>query len=216
VGDLIEGWLRDVSALAPTAGTPRVAQIGVDLLARWSEPHRRYHGVSHLAEVLAALDELADAGAMTPDEERVAKVAGWLHDAVYEPGASPGANEAASAALAERLLPDAGLGADHVRTVVELVRMTADHAVQEDSAAHRAFHDADLWILAADGQRFDAYCRQVREEYAAVPDAVYGPARSRILRDLALGGSVYLTAYAREDWEVRARANLARELARLS
>ena len=100
--------------------------------------------------------------------------------------------------------------------MVELVRMTADHAVRRDSALHRAFHDADLWILAAPEQRFDEYCGQVREEYAAVPDELFRAARSRILRDLVGAEGIYLTEYGRTHWDGHARDNLDRELARLS
>ena len=93
--------------------------------------------------------------------------------------------------------------------------MTADHVAADGDALQTAFHDADLWVLAADGLRFDEYCAQVREEYASVPDAVFGPARAAILRGLVGSSGLYLTAYGRKNWDAPARTNLARELARL-
>jgi predicted metal-dependent HD superfamily phosphohydrolase len=213
---LITWWTQDVTALSPRADPREVASTGIDLLERWSEPQRRYHSTRHLVEMFWALEDLTDAGELTDVDASLGRVAAWLHDAVYDPTAVVGANESASAELAESLLPRARLDAGAVATVVELVRMTADHAVRRDSPLHRAFHDADLWILAASEHRFDEYCLQVREEYAAVPDPLFRAARAQILRDLVGADGIYLTAYGRTHWDAPARANLDRELARLS
>ncbi len=213
---LITWWTQDIAALAPGADPDAVAAVGADLLARWTEPRRRYHGARHLVEMFWALDDLTDAGELSHEDATVGRVAAWLHDAVYDHAAAPGANEAASAALAGEVLPGLGLDPPAVRTVVDLVKMTADHLGAEGDALQRAFHDADLWILAADEERFDDYCGQVREEYASVPDAIFGPARATILRELVGSAGLYLTAYGRRHWDGPAQANLTRELARLA
>ena len=213
---LITWWTQDVAALSPRADAADVAAAGADLLARWTEPHRRYHGSRHLVEMFWALEEITDAGEIGDREATVARVAAWLHDAVYDPAAVIGANESASAELAEGLLPRLRVDAEDVTTVVELVRMTADHAVRRDSALHRTFHDADLWILAASEPRFDEYCGQVREEYASVPEPLFRAARAQILRDLMSADGIYLTEHGRTHWDAPARVNVDRELARLS
>jgi predicted metal-dependent HD superfamily phosphohydrolase len=213
---LITWWTQDVTALSPRADATEVATTGADLLERWTEPQRRYHSTRHLVEMFWALEDLTDAGELADDEAALGRVAAWLHDAVYDPKAVVGANETASAELAEALLPRVRFDRDRTTAVVELVRMTADHAVRRDSALQRAFHDADLWILAASEQRFDEYCGQVREEYAWVPDDEFRAARSRILQDLVGTDGIYLTDYARQHWEGPAQANLDRELVRLS
>ena len=66
-----------------------------DLLTRWQEPHRHYHDVRHLAQVLTALEELQCS-------DPVVVLAAWFHDAVYEGVA--GEDEEASARLAEESL----------------------------------------------------------------------------------------------------------------
>jgi predicted metal-dependent HD superfamily phosphohydrolase len=213
---LITWWTQDVTAVSPAADAREIAVTGADLLERWTEPQRRYHSTRHLVEMFWALEDLTDAGELSDTEAALGRVAAWLHDAVYEPSAVVGANESASAELAETLLPRLGVDEATVATVVELVRMTADHAVRRDSALHRAFHDADLWILAAPEHRFDEYCGQVREEYASVPDELFRGARSQILRDLVGAEGIYLTEHGRGHWDAAARANLDRELVRLS
>ncbi|WP_052459722.1 DUF4031 domain-containing protein [Tessaracoccus massiliensis] len=66
-----------------------------DLLTRWQDPHRHYHDVRHLAQVLTALEELQCT-------DPVVVLAAWFHDAVYEGVASE--DEEASARLAEESL----------------------------------------------------------------------------------------------------------------
>jgi len=213
---LITWWTQDITSLSPRAAGAEVAATGAELLARWAEPHRRYHSTRHLVEMFWAFEDLTDAGELGDADAALGRIAAWLHDAVYLPSAVIGANESASAELAELLLPRVRLDAESVTTVVELVRMTADHAVRRDSVLHRAFHDADLWILASPEQRFEEYCEQVREEYAAVPEELFRAARAQILRDLAAGDGIYLTEYGRRHWDGVARLNVDRELARLS
>jgi predicted metal-dependent HD superfamily phosphohydrolase len=75
--------------------------------------------------------------------------------------------------------------------------------------------DVDLAILGEDGARFDEYERQVREEYAWVPDLMYRRTRAEVLQRFLDRGSIYSTAGMREWGEERARANLERSLGRL-
>ena len=75
-----------------------VAGAGAALLGRWAEPHRAYHDLAHLSEVLERVDLLA-AEADRPDAVRLAA---WFHDAVYDPTADD--NEERSAHVAETSL----------------------------------------------------------------------------------------------------------------
>ena len=162
-----------------------------------------------------ALEDLEAAGEIGDREACLARLAAWFHDAVYDPHALPGANEADSASYAVTALRPLGLSAAEIRAVEDLVRMTDGHNAPADDALTAAFHDADLWILAAPQERFDAYCAQVREEYAFVPQEAYRAGRTAVLRPFTLRETIYRTAHARHEWEQPARVNLARELARL-
>jgi predicted metal-dependent HD superfamily phosphohydrolase len=215
VAALISWWTLDVRTLAPESHDDAVARTGADLLARWCEPARRYHGTTHLVEMFWALEELEAAGEIDDRQACVARLAAWFHDAVYDARALPGANEADSAAYAAASLRRLGLPAHQVRVVEDLVRMTDGHSTPAEDAVTAAFHDADLWILTAPQERFDAYCAQVREEYAFVQDDAYRAGRSAILQPFADRETVYRTRHARQEWDEPARSNLARELARL-
>ena len=69
------------------------------LVARYSEPHRRYHTLQHLAECFAAFDEIAHLAEHPADVE----LALWFHDAIYDTRRSD--NEQRSAEQSGRNLP---------------------------------------------------------------------------------------------------------------
>ena len=75
--------------------------------------------------------------------------------------------------------------------------------------------DIDLSILGAAPGRFDEYERQVRAEYAWVPEFLFRRKRRQILDEFLARASVFSTAPMRERLEAPARANLGRSLERL-
>ncbi|MBM6402231.1 HD domain-containing protein [Phycicoccus sonneratiae] len=210
-------WLTDGGPALPGAGREALAAVGADLVGRWGEPHRHYHDLRHLAEVLAAVDTLARAGRLRPLDRATALLAAWFHDAVYAVGVADD-NERRSAALAARALGPLGPAEGVVDRVVTLVLDTEAHEIGDEvvDPARPVLHDADLWVLAAPVERFDEYCRQVRAEYEHVPAAMYARARTDVLRPFLVRPHVYRTAHARRVWEPAARENLARELTRLA
>lgn len=176
-----------------------------DLLFRWREPHRAYHGPVHLAETLTALDLLA-ADSAGPGERRTAELALWFHDAIHR-GSTPD-DEDASAELALAILGD--------ERVAGLVRMTAHHDPDPADPAAGLVSDADLAILAANPARYAEYTLQVRTEYAHVPDDDFRAGRAAVLDQLLALPSLYATDRARRQWTARAETNLRAELQALT
>ena len=213
---LLTWWKLDIGELAPAAHGDAVEAIGADLLRRLDEPHRRYHTARHVVEMYGVFEELEREGVISGREAALARVAACFHDAVYEPAAVGGANEADSAELAVRALRSLGLAPDDVERVRRLVLDTEQHDAPVGEGVAAAFHDADLWILAAPEERFDEYCAQVREEYAAVPDPAYAAGRSAVLEPFLRRDTIYATRHGQRTWGDRARVNLAREMARLA
>jgi predicted metal-dependent HD superfamily phosphohydrolase len=201
--DLMADWI----ALA--GGSPAARAIGAELIARWSEPHRRYHDLAHLAAVLRAVDRLAGHAR----DVAAVRLAAWFHDAVYD--GRPGSDEERSARLARSRLPRCGVPAARVAEVVRLVRLTAAHDTLADGDPDGAvLCDADLAVLGSPG--YDAYAAAVRQEYAHVPGDLFRQGRAEVLRRLLAMPRLYRTPLARELWEDRARANLAAELSALT
>jgi len=213
---LITWWTMDVRAIAPNApADAAVERVGEELLARWTEPARRYHTTTHLVEMFGALEELEDAKEIDDRQCSVARLAAWFHDAIYDPSATPGYNEADSADLARNLLKRLSLADDDINAIDRLIRLTARHNADAAEPLDAAFHDADLWILSAPPERFDGYCDQIRQEHTFVPDPEYRQRRADILGPLMHRDRIYRTARALDGWEMPARINLGRELSRL-
>ena len=215
---LLAQWRADLAVLVPDTSRAAVEASARDLLASWSAAGRGYHAPPHLAEVLAALEELElDTAQPGTDGALVARLAAWYHDAVYDP-IRPQDNEIRSANRAVDELTRLGVEPVTVARVRGLVLATTAHDLPGAHATpeSRAFHDADLWILAAPSPRFDEYCSQVRAEYAHVSDADYARGRSAVLSPLVDRPRLYATAHGLATWEAVARENVARELARLT
>src|SRR6478752_4731474 len=178
----------------------------LDLMDRWGEEHRKYHGRTHLLAVLEALDRLS-APAQPP---RTVMLAAWFHDAVYRGIA--GEDEEESARLAEERLERAGLPADEVDEVARLVRMTADHRPDPDDGPAALLSDADLSVLAGGPAAYARYLAAVREDFAHIGDADFVAGRAAVVRQLLELDPLFHTARGRELWQDAARRNLQSEL----
>ena len=198
---LLEPW---VEALGPGQ---KVRAAGRDLLVRWAEPHRRYHDLRHLAEVLAALRML------DPDGPATVLCAAYWHDAVYDPAAAD--NEQRSALLAADAMGGLGAAPPDIAEVVRLVLLTATHRPEPADDAGALLCDADLAVLGSAPERYLQYAADVREEYAHLGDEAFRRGRAAVLRGLADRTSLFTTASGRRRWERPARENLRAELARL-
>jgi len=202
VGDLLTSW----RTLLPAAPDTLSARVGADLLARWSEPHRHYHTVSHLTAVLAVLDEHSAHAA----DVIAVRLAAWFHDAVYDPHRVD--NEEASALLAEASLPALAVSPERVAEVARLVRLTASHDPAAGDRNGELLTDADLAVLAGPPEAYAAYTAAVRREYAHVSDPNFGTGRASVLNNLLSLPHLFHVPALRERWEDVARANLMREL----
>jgi predicted metal-dependent HD superfamily phosphohydrolase len=181
------------------------------VLTGYREPGRHYHDVRHVAALLA----LTDAHATAFVDRASVDLAIFYHDAVYDPRRAD--NEEKSAALAREGLTRLGCGAAQVAKVERCVLATR-HGSPDAAAADATdldlarFLDFDLAVLAAAPAMYDAYAAAIRRDYAHVPEAAYRVGRGRVLRTFLDQPRIYRVPMLHEQWEARARANLAREL----
>jgi predicted metal-dependent HD superfamily phosphohydrolase len=197
-----EHWV-ELAGDSPTSRTEWAAVVGA-----WSEPHRRYHDLAHLAAVLGIVDQLAGTAA----DPAAVRLAAWYHDVAYDPQRDD--NEQVSAARARIGL--LGLVDDgRVAEVERLVLLTAGHDPQPDDANGTVLFDADLAVLASPAPAYAGYASAVREEYVHLSDAEFTAGRIAVLEHLLALPALFRTPAAAERWTAPARANLAAELSLL-
>jgi predicted metal-dependent HD superfamily phosphohydrolase len=175
------------------------------LMARYREPHRHYHGVSHLDSCLRELEPARGAGS------RIGEVllALLFHDAIYDPTSSE--NEAQSAVLAEQVLRDAEASSDVIERIVRMIRATKDHDARGD-ADTALLLDTDLSILGADEAVYESFEEAIRSEYAFVPEALFREGRRAVLQGFLNRPRIFLTDVFHQRLESQARLNLQRHV----
>lgn len=180
------------------------------LVERYREPHRHYHNLTHLTEILRHV--AAHAAHFT--SLRVAVYAALYHDVIYDPQRKD--NEAQSAHLAARDLVS-WLSSSDLAGVISLIDATAHHGAKlaEGAPGVGLFLDCDAAIMGADAERYQQYADAVRREYEHVPSLMYRWGRRRFLAKMLARPSVFHTAWFTSAYGERAHANLRAERASL-
>jgi predicted metal-dependent HD superfamily phosphohydrolase len=205
VQDLLDAW---TALIHRHSRDPDAVETGRALLAAWSEPHRRYHCVAHLRDVLAGVEDLSDLA----DDPDAVRLAAWYHDSVYN--GLPD-DEELSAVRAERDLTRLGVPGQLVDEVARLVRMTVSHDPAPGDHNAEVLSDADLAPLALPTDSYRRNTEAIRGEYSHIPDEVFRKGRRQVLQTLVKGPGVFRTEPGRQRWEAAAQRNLRDELAGL-
>jgi predicted metal-dependent HD superfamily phosphohydrolase len=174
-------------------------ELLIELTRRYTEPHRRYHDLRHIA------DMLCKGAALDLSDEQIMAI--WFHDAVYEPGNKD--NEDDSADLAVRKLIAAGWTVERATVVGDIVRDTKGHVPSSDES--RKVLDLDLSTLGGSWEDYRRNGERIREEFVGVSDEDWNRGRGEWLRGMLSRERLFWT-----DWgaplEKQARANLQRDL----
>lgn len=174
----------------------------LELTRRYGEPHRHYHTIEHIADMLHR------GRALALSEEQMMAI--WFHDAVYEPRSDT--NEEDSAKLAGERLGTLGWSAARIEVVQRIVLDTKSHRPSIPDA--EPVIDLDMSPLAAEPAVYERNRKNVRLEYAHVPEADYRRGLRAFAESLLAWPRIFWT-----DWgtalEAPARRNLADTIARL-
>jgi predicted metal-dependent HD superfamily phosphohydrolase len=192
-----QGLWQSMGASAPTGSFEM-------LLARYGEPHRRYHDARHIDRCLLHFEALKGF-AQRPE---LVEFALWLHDAVYDTRAH--GNEEQSAELAETLLTTAGL--HHLVEPLRAMILGTRHKEACPADDVGLVVDIDLSVLGSDPNDYKAYVQQIREEYSWVPEKEFRDGRIKVLKTIADHARIYSHDPCFGLWELRAQENLNSEL----
>lgn len=187
----------------------------------YSESHRHYHTLSHIAACLDLMSEpwLQDRLAAARVPRTALSLAILWHDVVYIPGDTR--NEILSAKLFAAVSDLVAVDGPLVDRVCPAIVATRTHklgSVSSRAAAiganlvATALIDIDLSILAAPPDTYDAYVKATREEYARVPDQAWRTGRKHFLEDMIARERIFSPDLLGEKYETLARENMTREL----
>ena len=179
-----------------------------NLIARYSEPHRAYHTLEHIGHCLDEFEQVRHL-ATNPDAVELAL---WYHDAIYDTKTKD--SEERSAALAVEEARNASLPDSFGQSVANLI-MATKHTTAPTDPDVQLLVDIDLSILGQSEDKFDEYERQVRKEYEWVAEDAFVAGRSSILKSFLDRTTIYSTRFFFNKYEVQARRNIAKSLARL-
>ena len=179
------------------------------LAAAYSEPGRFYHTLAHIESLLDTISVLKKQA----KDLAALRLAAWFHDAVYDTRAND--NEVRSAALAIQCLEEMNVPADIAAAVNRLILLTTNHQCKPEDCDGCLFLDADLAILGAEPADYQQYARQIRQEYAWVPEPDYRLGRTKVLSRFLQRPRIYYTEEMLSTREAKARLNLAEEIALL-
>lgn len=208
--DIAAEW-AEMIALVPVSSDTKAA-----LHSRMSEPGRHYHGLNHLALLWSRHKQFGRGHWITqsPWHERMACAIAF-HDAIYVPRAKD--NEAKSASLWRAANPV--LDAEGVEWVADTIEATASHLTAKRPPllldhgwqARLWMLDLDLTPLGEAPAIFDANTRDLRREFAAIPDAQWESGRVAFLKSMLAHPALYRTPIIAAAFEAQARENLKRE-----
>lgn len=178
-----------------------------ELVRRYSEPHRAYHNLSHIAALLRHLERHRSA----VKQPETVEFAVWFHDVIYDTRQED--NERMSAEWARCAMSAMDINERYIPSVMACVAATERHEVLVPDIADLPFFlDLDLSVLGASEAMYRQYSNAIRTEYNWVPLDQYRTGRSKVLQDFLQRPSLYFTPAMTAEFEQRARINLQSEL----
>lgn len=175
----------------------------LDLL--YSEPHRHYHTMSHIA-IMFSLATAHGLKLSVPQQLAI-----FYHDAIYNPTRKDNEEQSNSLFLRHHsgtLLPQ------YTNRVSSIILDTKTHI----ASCHESFDVLDL-DLAGLGFDFDTYMyasEQIRQEYIHLPEDTWIANRKLFLKSMLDKDNLFHTHWGKDFYQIKAMRNMEKELNLLS
>lgn len=139
-----------------------------EIIKMWYEPHRFYHNIDHLLDILRRITSDYHAGYITLEDVDFLTTVAFVHDAVYDPRAKD--NEERSAQLyANKMNNVSGFPQSKIDRVVKAVLATKNHAAGSDDPLIERFLRYDLAnLLSSDITEMIDVEERIFKEYGFV------------------------------------------------
>ena len=179
-----------------------IAAWWLQMEKRYAEPHRHYHSLGHVRDILQYV--MVDA----------VVAAAWFHDIVFDPARAD--NEEQSARVAAVALREMGFSVQTIEMVMQMIRATGTRDPRGLPQPALLLLDADVAVFGSHHERYVAYRDAIRQEYAFVPEEQFVERRRELVERFLMRPYIYFTDVMREQFEQQARTNLEWELASIT
>lgn len=149
-----------------------------DLLEKWDEPHRVYHGKEHLYNLFRQIEDDYDKGNITATEREKLELVALFHDIIYDPTRTD--NEERSAKLLLSLCGTPKNAA--ILEIHEAILATANH--EDVSPFSATFNRYDMNIVERGFDELLEWEHGIYEEYKSIGDDAYKKGRLQFLESL--------------------------------
>ncbi len=201
----VDGFLQE-SWEAVFGSSPESVRTLNMLVAEYSQPWRKYHGLTHIRNMLTLLrDKKPELCRSIP-----LNLAIWFHDFVLNPNWF--GNERRSAQRAVACGAALGLEASVIAKANRMIRMTGRRPTHAEDAEVGFFLDLDYAILAGSPREYLAYASGIRcEVNALLRLTLFKKLRLGFLRATLARKTIFFSPELVE-LEARARANIFTEI----
>ncbi|TQV89331.1 HD domain-containing protein [Aliikangiella coralliicola] len=184
-------------------------KIFAEIITAYTEPHRHYHNLSHIAHVFRELDSFAHISSETKISAETTWAV-WFHDFIYQPGDQN--NEEKSAEWARYFMKKAGANQTEITRVESMILSTQSHDSRTVDSETQRFLDADMAILGADRQRYFQYVDAVRKEHSKIPNFLFNRGRRRFLENTLEQQPIFSSDFFNKKYENIALRNIQSEI----
>lgn len=148
------------------------------ILDRWSEPHRHYHDLGHLNDLISQINEDYGDGKINENEREKLTLVALFHDLVYEPTRTD--NEEKSAEIFYRFCTE-----QHNIDLVEVKQMILDTKNHTPcTPLSQKFIDYDMNICDREFDDLLIWENNIREEYSMYVNEEYKAKRIKFLESI--------------------------------
>lgn len=168
----------------------------------YSEPHRRYHNLSHLDQCFTEFDSIKD----KLQDPLSVELALWFHDFFYDPTKKD--NEEKSAQFALDTLQQSGLSIDTTLNVHRLI-LSTKHINPSDDSDEKYLNDIDMSILGQSSLVFDSFDQKIEQEFTSVYSLqAYLAGRIKFFQSVLSRGDIFFTDFFKDKYQSVAIKNL--------
>ena len=194
-------------AKAYTEDETLIGSMWKEVEKKYTSKKRYYHNLDHIASMLSMAEEKKD----KVQKYELLLFAIWYHDIIYNVLRND--NEQRSARYAMRKLQGLGVKTEGQTLCKWWILSANAHQPKDDSDMDNRFLlDFDLAILGSPWSSYQDHIVKIRKEFGIYPDKVFKKGRKKSIERFLRREHLYFTAFYRDQYEVKARENLHREL----